>query len=331
MAAERKASDASAQSNEPSPPKAAKGFAGLARRISRWTTNGVVTAMLLVMALVFGSEVKHMWYDGSARPAGNKPAEPATDAADSQLLAFGEQDLSIRRKEFAGRRAEVPAALLDWCRSSIADAQPRAETADAAERDVLQQLAAEKPAAEEPGQWRLYEWSKGFPITIGTKVAGTLRVPSANGTRSVPATLGPNLDQTPYRVVIWGIAVPVAANAWTLYAFQAGSAGLSEAQGASRVPLPPGGHRLATIRSAAGSSVTAFAADDDMGGSARRFYDRWFAEHNWVVAVPWQQVPGGWRARFEMPAPRPTTAVDIRLGRDPQGRFTGLLMESQIE
>jgi hypothetical protein len=315
------------QSNQPLPPKPSTSLDGLARRISRWTTNSLLTVMLLVIALGFGRQVLRWWHhDTASRPP--TPGELPSQSADAQVLAFGDQAWSIRRQEFAGPPADVPAALLALCRTAIAEARPRDGAADAAEQDVLKRLAAEKPAAEEPGRWRLYQWSEGFPLVSGIlNVSGTLRVPIKSGIRSMPDTLGTSLAEPTYRVVIWGIGVPTSAAAWTLYVFQPGRDRSASGQGAAKVPLPPGSRRLASVGSA-GSTITAFSADNDLGGSARQFYDRWFAEHGWIAAVPWQRSPVGWQARFELVGGSPAIAVDIRLGSDAQGRGTGLIMES---
>jgi len=81
-----------------------------------------------------------------------------------------------------------------------------------------------------------------------------------------------------------------------------------------------------SIRVAGGGAITAFSADGDAG---REFYQRWFADHGWTVADPWQQVASGWHARFEARSAVPVLAADIRLGIDSHGRWTGLVMESQ--
>ncbi len=271
--------------------------------------------MLLVMALGFGREVLHWWHDGAGPQgvANSRSSDASPDTAAAQVLSFGNQGWSIRRREFAGRQADVPAALLALCRLAIADTAPRGDSADSAEQDVLKRLAAEKPVAEEPGRWRLYEWSEGFPIAVGT--------------RRGSATLRTSLAEPLYRVVIWGMGVPAAANAWTLYVFQAAGEGSGPDHDAAQAPLPPGSHRLAYVGSAEGS-ITAFSADEDLTASAKKFYDGWFGGHGWVAAVPWQRSPAGWQARFEQASGRPAIAVDIRLGSDPQGKTTGLLMES---
>ena len=292
---------------------------GLARRISRWTTNLLLTAMLLVIALGFGRQVLHWWHDDTTprATAGKDRSISSSGAADAEALSFGDQNWSIQRKEFSGPPGAVPAELVKFCRETIADAPPRGDTPNAAEEDVLNRLVAEKPVAEEAGKWRLYQWSGGVPIVIGT--------------RSVPqSAAGTSLAKTPYRVVIWSVAAPAASGAWTLYVFQAGGAGSGTSQGMVQLPLPPGGHRLASI-GAAGNSITAFAADDGLDAPIRQFYDRWFAEHGWTAVSGWRQSATGWQARFELSDGSAATGVDVRLGSDPQGRCTGLLMEGRLE
>ncbi len=150
---------------------------------------------------------------------------------------------------------------------------------------------------------------------------------------------GTSLDETPYRVVLWGVAVPVdhgghhvpmvvvPAQASTLYLFRCGGMADGQQQPEGEIPLPPGGHRLLSIRAAGGGAITAFSADED--SAARKFYDRWFAERGWTVAAGWQRIASGWHARFEKHVPAPAMAADIRLGTDAQGRWSGLVMESQ--
>jgi hypothetical protein len=234
------------------------------------------------------------------------------------------------------------------CRAVIADSRPRGELPDAAEHELLKRLAGQRPVAEQRGQWRIYAWGAGQPVLIGTRAFGTVvgensatspsgksshhsdrSVGTARSATAQPATLGTSLDETPYRVVIWGVAVPSTTNAWTLCLFQSNAAAGGEGQGGEKIPLPPGGHRLVSIRAAAGDAITAFSADD--GNAARKFYDRWFADHGWAVAHGWQQIASSWHARFETRSRAPALAADIRLGFDLQGRWTGLVMESQLE
>jgi hypothetical protein len=301
------------------------------------------------MSLGFGREVLHWWHEDS--PASKKDSNSPHSLATSELqtLSFGNQAWTIRRQEFHGPAAGVAAALKAFCRAAIADAPTHGDAPDKAEQNVLKRLAAEKPLVEEAGHWRLYQWAAGFPVMIGTRVVSVdetgWRAPvfakgvaafttgprpsqaQGRATQNSPVEPGTILAETAYRVVIWSMAVPAAKDSWTLYVFQAAGAGKAATQAEAEIPLPPGAERLATIR-ADGSSITTFSVDGDLGGSARRFYDDWFAAHGWAASISWQQTQAGWQARFELAGQAPE-AVDIRLSDDRQGRATGLLMQSE--
>ncbi len=142
----------SLHSNQPFPPKDPPSLGRLARRISRWTTNCLLTAMLLVIALGFGREVLHWWHDDApprpAASAGSSAAPGTRLRVAGSIRKFSRS--AIRTGRSGGRsspasQAEVPAALLAFCRTAISNALPRGELADAAEQDVLSGLAAEKP------------------------------------------------------------------------------------------------------------------------------------------------------------------------------------------
>ena len=156
------------------PPKESKSLGRLARRISAWTTNSLLTVMLVVVALGFGREVLHWWHDeGTApRPAGRDRPIPWATArtACSGVWRSGLVDPAAGVFRPAGR---VPAALQAACRAAIVDSRPRGESPDAAEQELLETPAGERPVAEEHGQWRLYQWGEGHPVLIGTRaVAG---------------------------------------------------------------------------------------------------------------------------------------------------------------
>lgn len=316
----------------------------MARRISAWTSNSLVTVMLVVIALGFGRQVLHWWH-AEEPPRPSMTSDPLGDRTAPHVLEFGDQAWSIRRQEFSGPREGLTAALQDACRAAIVDSLPRGETAGADEHELLKRLAAEKPMAEERGRWRLYQWGAGHPLLIGTRVVPALAKGVGSGEpsplqtqgratrRSVEVAIAPNagtnLDESTYRVVTWGVAVPAAAGAWTLYLFQSGGAAGGAGQGGDKIPLPPDGHRLLAIHAAAGEAITAFSADDCP--AARKFYAGWFADHGWTATHAWQQIAAGWHAGFEKRASESGQAVDIRLGIDSQGRWSGLILESQLE
>jgi hypothetical protein len=304
------------------PPKEPNSLGQLAGRISAWTTRGLLSAMLLVAALGFGREVLHWWHDDN--PKTSHPFEapdPLGDPSALQILDFGDQAWSIRRQGYSGPAADLPLALQAACKAAISDAHPRLIAADAAERELLARLAGEKPVAENQGQWRLYQWTSGYPVLIGTRAVAMRDIGEA-----APGTI---LDMTAYRVVIWGIAVPGAASNWTLYLFLAGGSENPNGSAKAVIPLPPGARRLIAMRGAEGGAITAFSTGDV--DAAREFYDHWFAEQGWQAANSWQRIATGWNAHFERHGHGTDLAVDIRLGSDAQGGGSGLVMENGPE
>jgi hypothetical protein len=330
-------------------PKVSQGFGRLARRISAYTTKSLISVMLVVIALAFGREVLHWWREGGiAAPHGpSAKVEPTSDVA-PRVLRFGNQAWSIQRQEFPGRQAATPAALQATCRTAIEMSQPRSEEADADELELLRRLAAEKPIAEEPGRWRIYQWGGASSVLIGTRAVAASRREGQEGQvgmsqdksrpaevhptvgRSAkvrPTTSGTNLANNDYRVVVWGVAIPTAGDVWTLYLFQPGKAN-GAGEGGIETPLPEGGHRLLSI-CGSGEAMTTFSTAD--AASSRQFYDEWFAAHGGQAIDGWRRIAGGWNARFEIRSEVQSLTVDIRLGTDSQGGWTGLIMERQRE
>ena len=74
------------------PSSAASGFAMVAQRISGWTTNGLLTAIVLLAGLGFGRHTLR-WWAADASPPGNPASDLAEDA--SAMQAVG--DDPIRR------------------------------------------------------------------------------------------------------------------------------------------------------------------------------------------------------------------------------------------
>ena len=131
--------------------------------------------MLVVMALGFGREVLHWWHREPAPPAAvpSMSAEALDDPAAPHYLEFGNQGWSIRRQEFRGSAGKLSAALQAACRTAVVESNPRSQPPDRVEQDLLKRLASQQPVAEEPGQWRLYQWGEGRAVVIGTRAAGS--------------------------------------------------------------------------------------------------------------------------------------------------------------
>ena len=82
------------------------GFVRLARRISAWTTNGLLTVIILVAGLGFGRQVLHWWAaDTRAKTASGTPSagDGLGDPSQPHVLQFGDQPWSLRPAIDLGR------------------------------------------------------------------------------------------------------------------------------------------------------------------------------------------------------------------------------------
>ncbi len=336
-----------------SPPAPRRSFGRLALRISAWTTKGLLSAIILVAGLGFGRQVLHWWAADRQPPQ----AAPAAALADNRLgdptqphvFQFGNQPWSLRQQAIAGDRAAAVAALLGDCRRLLelappaASRGPKGRAATAADRELLAALKTLKPAAEQPGNWRLYDLPGNFPMVVGVRPGvgqgnRAISAPRKSGqppgpkpgqspSASIPANAEVQLAETTPGVVIWGLAIPLGPKAWTLYTFQPDADASRPDSGPADIPLPPGSGRIVSIRVAGGGAITAFSGPD-RPGQWREFYDGWFGRHGWKAAGAWQQRGSSWRMRYRSLDPRQPAVADVRFGSDGRGQSTGVFLTS---
>jgi hypothetical protein len=318
---------------------AAAGYAAVARRISSWTTNCLLTAIILVAGLGFGRQVLYWWAGDPPRPAAAPPSLEAADGLGDpwqpQVLHFGDQQWSLGRQTIPGDRAAAATALRRACRQGIDVATPAPGQPSETETRFLASLERLKPAAESAGKWQIYELPHGFPMVVGTRTGKggsdvSIATPSTDEEKTVAGKQSPiaaNLAQLPRRVVIWGLAIPMAAKVWTIYTFQPESDAGRANPGSANLPVPPEGRRLLSVQVADGGAILTLAGPDHPD-AWMRFYDRWFVEHGWQAAGAWQRLGTSWHGRYTLSDPRRPETADVSFGPDGRGQCTGLLMTS---
>ncbi len=284
-------------------------FAVLAKRISAWTTNSLLTLIVLVAGLGFGRQVLN-WWAADAAPS-SAVAASTGDPSQLQTLQFGDNTLSLGRRSIRGDKNKAVEQLRAQCRE-VLEKSPSAKT-PTGEDKFLAFLADSTPVEQEPGKWQLYELNEAFPMAVGL----------ARTTASASPPEKPNLAK--YRVVVWGLAVPTGDKQWTLSTFQS-DVPLSGSHAAlNNIPLPPGSKRTLSL-SASGFGIIAFGGSGQVA-EWKQFYSDWFTDQRWRPVANWQAIDLAWHTKFAASG----DSVDIRFGPDGRGGLSGLLMITRHE
>ena len=173
-------------------------FAALAKRISLWTSNGLLTVIVLTAGVGFGRQVLAWWAADSSQSAAALatalPLGKLGDARQCHVIRFGDQPWSLRRQLVMGDKAAAARRLQTACRELLQTGCSAAGLPPADDRKCPASLSGMKPLDEEPGKWRLYEFHEAFPMVIGT-----VRPPKPTTPAAPPA-------DSQYHVAIWAAA-----------------------------------------------------------------------------------------------------------------------------
>ena len=280
----------------------APGFRRVARQVSTFTTRLLLSGLVLVLGLGLGRQVLLWWRADPTGPARRESAESPGDASQGQQLRFGNDPLELGRRAIAGSRADALHALRDSCRALADAARPPDRPLSEPERRLLDDLAAKPPAEEDAGRWALYQLEEPLPMVVVVRPTG----PKGGATVAGDGR----------RVVTWGLALPMASQAWSLYTFHQPSS-WTEAAG---LPAPPNAIRVLAMQTVEGGTTLAIRGPDSGGWKA--FYDQWFASRGWTGAG-WQSSGAAWSNRYSKGEGQ---RVDLQFASDPYGKASGLLV-----
>jgi len=300
-------------------PSKPSGLATLAKRISVWTTNCLLTLLVLVAGLGFGRQVLKWWTADRSPPRNSVvglPTDGLGDPMQLHTIQFGDSSWSLRRQSITDDKQRAIERLRAACREVLLHIDRPEEKPAASEDKFLRFLSNSKPADEGPGKWRLYEFHEALPMAVGV----ARPAPTAAGQS---AEAEPNLVRSGYRVVVWGVAVPIGTEGWALYTFQPGVPSLEAGSRLTDIPLPPGGRKGLSLRAAGGGGLVAFHGPNHPQ-EWKHFYDDWFRSQAWQTVVDWQSAGAAWCAKFA--PPDGNGSVDVRFGPDDRGSLSGLLM-----
>ncbi len=293
-------------------------FGQLAKRLSTWTSRGLVSGIILVAGLAFGRQVLQWWGVEKEPPATSSPRPLAMgalgDPGQEHLLEFGDSVWRMARGVVFAGGQNVLRELQARCAKLIPSCHVPAGEPGPAERDFLNQIARQQPAQEEPGRWRLFALDAAFPMVIGTRWIG------AEG--------GPPNDRVvkpAQRVVTWGLAVPAGADTWITYTFHTAPPEGERPSAALELPIPPGSRKTLAIRAADGGAVASFKGPD-RPSEWRQFFDSWLATHGWEKAEAWQHRGATWSVRCLRQSGNQRDSLDVLLASEGTSGMTGLVL-----
>ena len=291
-------------------------FQQVSRRIVRWTTNGLATAIVLVAGLAFGRQIMLWWHEGPAADvASPPPLSSLAGGMGSRELEFGSSTAHVTTETIAGERSVAIGALRRLVERKGAIASAPAAPAGPAEARLMAMIAKQIPDAQRR-QLRLDEVDSRLP----TVVASRAFVDKEPGTSR--------------RIVAVGFAIPSDAG-WTLYAFQFAGAVAADSR-ADELPLPPESRRSISLRQPDGGVLMAFHGDAS-AMEWEQFFRGALPQRGWQLVAEWKSAAGRCSARYSKSEPNSSSGtadlrsghaadwLDVQFGSDDRGQLCGTL------
>ncbi len=293
------------------------GFGTVARRVTAWTTNCLVSAIIIVAGLGFGRQVLLWWSEDASPPAARPPAADwFANPSVPHSIEFGNQSWAMSRRSMQGNAERALAELRTVAAALTRQSTIPDEPATPAEQKLLDRLSREKPILEQPGAWQVHQFGGPFPM-----VAGILR-----GSSRTEAPGGTQLAATTQRVVTWGLGLPAGKDEWTFYTFSCSGGGGEPFPGLSNLGLPPGATQTLNIRATDGGAAVAFQGPQE-ADDWKDFFDAWFHDQGWA-AGSWRRNGSSWHLRARSGGEKKETTIDVQFGPRADGRLEGLLVVS---
>jgi len=300
-------------------PAARSDFARLGRRISDFTSKGLMTAVVLIAGAGFGRQVLIWWGADAQQPDTVETVLPLNaewgDPFQTHVLRFADQPWSMRTRSIVGNEQAAADALRADCRELIEDARAAGDQPEPAELKLLNRLAASEPAEQGPTGWRLYQHGKLLPMVAGTKPIDSLGKSNTD----------PDLAEASQRMVVWGLAVPSGTGTWNLHTFHPAFESERMLPELPDVPLPPGGRSTLSVRVADGGGIAAFVGRCEPR-AWRHFYDEWFNQQGWQPTGDWRSSETAWHVRYAAGEDMAAGTVDVTFAVTPDDELTGLLV-----
>ena len=293
------------------PPAEPRGFAKVARSLSRKTTDLLAVAILAVGLLAVGGKLTRWWNTSPEDVASNIPPLPPTGAwgtgGQGVTLAWGDLDYAIHHQMVKGDAQTAAEQLEQIALDRLAEIRWPASPLTQAEVKLLAELEKVPPSRRLQSGEAVYRFGPDLPLVLITKPASH-HSPSA-------------------RVVCWARAFPKSAEDWMVIVLSAGGSHTSGSRNPEDIPLPAGCRRIQAIQDAGGSSWLSFR-----GTAAVRdwqvHFGNWFAKRDWTITRPWSNTGSTWTAAFV--SPQKDQRADVWLSENPNGVGEGMVLREGV-
>ncbi|MGQ9503596.1 MAG: hypothetical protein ACUVQR_01685 [Thermogutta sp.] len=290
----------SSQNSDGSPNDRELGFRAVARQITGWTSNLLVTFLILAAGLAFGVQVLIWWKDVPSDRVLSSMDIPAENPVTSESWAefYGVSSrfscVTFQADEKVAIRQCQEMCLKAAQRAALPSGPP-----DLAEQDVLGKLADLSPVCEGPNGLRVYRYPGDFPVWVGVKRAGG-ETTNYGGAKSEGAPL-----ETGSRIVAWTFLVSLGKRDWSIYQLATDATGRSKQPSIAlsdtefAFPLPPGASVMSRFSPGSGTFFEIFE-EIAPGTSATwtLFLDQELPKIGWEPIDNWLRGPARQRRSF---------------------------------
>ncbi len=270
---------------------------------TRWACKLLLTAVILLGAILFGSELINLW-----RPLPEViPTPPISlsvidDLSAPLQLSFGTSPNIISKQQVTGSMEQAIQQLRSSLHQSTATAPMPLTPAEAAERILLQKLQGTGAVLDTTPDISVHQINEHLPFLVGLRSEAQETYDDSS----------PKSDTR--RVVSWAMATPTAGSTWNLYTFSRQPEAADKEEQARTVAIPPETEPLLRIQSPNGSSLLTFKGTGNFE-SPMVFYDEYFAGRKWERAMDWQLSPTGSIARYQKVTRGTLETVNIQFHR----------------
>lgn len=291
-------------------------FSGLGKNITSWTSNLLATAIIVVIALTFGSQLVSSWVPRKSKPEASEfTALQSWPTLHACSLEFGDSPFQLTRETFDGADSDVISFLQIRCREELESNAPPVGQIGEHEATLIKNSANRLPIEQIAGKWRIF---------LGPKLGELRALPIALGIRDdcISSSKSKTKDESlQSRLVVWALAMPAENGQWTTFVAKAST--LNSLLGLEKL-LPDNSKRTLAMTDPAGGSIIGFSGGEF--DEAIAYYQNMAKNQDWKLETDQAQTRHSWSARISPDQDSQIKGIQVQLTLDHNENLTGILM-----